>query len=152
MVMAEAYAALRESGGGGITDAWAASEFPDGRAYDRIIGITRSGTTTEILRLLARDRGRTPSTVLTGDVATPVVEFADHVLDLGFADERSVVQTLFATTALSALRAHLGADVAALAQAADGVPGEELPAAWRHGEQITFLGRGGGTVLHARPR
>ena len=38
----------------------------------------------------------------------PVARAADEVIDLGFADEESVVQTRFATTELALLRAHLG--------------------------------------------
>lgn len=44
--MAQAYAALREASGQGESDAYAASEFPFGRAYDRVVTLTRSGTTT----------------------------------------------------------------------------------------------------------
>jgi fructoselysine-6-P-deglycase FrlB-like protein len=140
--MAEAYAVLRESRGLGETDCFAASEFPRGRAYDRLVAITRSGTTTEVLQLLADHRGRCPSVALTADTATPVVDAADHVLDLSFADEKSVVQTLFATTALTALRAGLGEAAGPLADAAQAVLEEEPHEAWLTAEQITFLGRG----------
>src|SRR5262245_40419037 len=47
--IAQAYAVLREEAGHGETDAYAASQFPSGRHYDRIVAITRSGTTTEVL-------------------------------------------------------------------------------------------------------
>jgi len=105
LFMAQAYAGLREAAGLGETDAFPASEFPRRRAYDRVVAICRSGTTTEVLELL---RGVSqPTVALTGDVTTPISEVADVVLDLGFADERSVVQTRFATTALTLLRAHL---------------------------------------------
>lgn len=52
--MAQAYAALREESGQGESDAFAASEFPFGRRYDRVVALTRSGTTTEVLDLLGR--------------------------------------------------------------------------------------------------
>ena len=42
------------------------------------------------------------------------MEPADDVVVLDFADERSVVQTRFATTALALLRAHLGEDTRAV--------------------------------------
>ncbi|CAM5728383.1 Fructoselysine-6-P-deglycase FrlB-like protein OS=Streptomyces violarus OX=67380 GN=FHS41_000842 PE=4 SV=1 [Streptomyces violarus] len=58
--IAQAYAALRESGGHGETDAFPASEMPAGRAYDRVVALTRSGTTTEVLELLRRLRGLHP--------------------------------------------------------------------------------------------
>ena len=38
--MAQAYASLRESGGRGETDAFAASEMPRGRSYDRLLAVT----------------------------------------------------------------------------------------------------------------
>ena len=50
--MAQSVAALREASGQGETDAFAASEFPYGRSYDRVVALTRSGTTTEVLELL----------------------------------------------------------------------------------------------------
>lgn len=106
--MAQAVAALREGSGQGETDAFAASEFPQGRAYDRVVALTRSGTTTEVLDLLGQLKGSTRTTALTADPATPVMAAADEVVVLDFADERSVVQTRFATTALTLLRAHLG--------------------------------------------
>ena len=46
--MAQAYARLREDAGHGETDAFAASEMPAGRAYDRVVALTRSGTTTGV--------------------------------------------------------------------------------------------------------
>src|SRR3989304_1128483 len=52
-LVAQAAASLRESAGHGPTDAFAASEFPTGRGYDRVVAISRSGTTTEVVRLLA---------------------------------------------------------------------------------------------------
>lgn len=140
--MAQAYAVSRESRGGGITDAFAASAFPHDRRYDRIVAITRSGTTTEVLDLLARQRGRTPTTALTADLTTPVVDAADHVVDLSYADESSVVQTVFATTALAMLRAHLGDDVAALADELDTALTRPLDPQWSEAEQLTFLGHG----------
>ncbi|WP_280724549.1 SIS domain-containing protein [Kitasatospora sp. MAA4] len=149
--MAQAYAALREAAGHGETDAFAASEFPYGRRYDRVVAITRSGTTTEVLALLDRLRGHTPTTALTGDPATPVMQAADHVVVLDFADERSVVQTRFATTALALLRAHLETQGAlapglkSLAEAADDAERavtEPLPQGLVATEQVTFLGAG----------
>lgn len=104
--MAQAVAALREGAGQGETDAFAASEFPHGRAYDHVVALTRSGTTTEVLDLLDRLRGGTRTTALTADPDTAVTASADETVVLDYADERSVVQTRFATTALTLLRAH----------------------------------------------
>ncbi|MFG3040699.1 SIS domain-containing protein [Streptomyces sp. NPDC048330] len=149
--MAHAYARLRESGGHGETDAFAASEFPTGRTYDRIVALTRSGTTTEVLDLLARVRGAVATTALTADPATPVMTLADHVVVLDFADEESVVQTRFATTALVLLRAHLEAEgalpagvrpVAGAVEDARRALGAPLGPDLCGAEQITFLGTG----------
>src|SRR5919112_1018987 len=107
--MGQAYAALRERASHGETDAFQASEFPAGRGYDRIVAITRSGTTTEVLDLLRAARGRT--TVITADSAQPAATLATDAVVLDFADERSVVQTRFATGALALLRASLGEDI-----------------------------------------
>ncbi|MFF7595052.1 SIS domain-containing protein [Streptomyces mirabilis] len=140
--MAQAAAALREGSGQGETDAFAASEFPEGRSYDRVVALTRSGTTTEVLELLGRLRGRTRTTAITADPATPVMDRADDLVVLDFADERSVVQTRFATTALTLFRAHLGLhtdDVVADARTALATP---LPEGLVDCAQFTFLGRG----------
>jgi fructoselysine-6-P-deglycase FrlB-like protein len=140
--MAAAYAGLRERAGQGETDAFQASEFPTGRRYDRVIAITRSGTTTEVLDLLAALRGQLPTTVLVGDPASPAAELADAAVPLPFADERSVVQTRFATTALALLRAHLGEDLSRLAADAEVAVRAPLPIDPATIEQVTFLGRG----------
>lgn len=140
--MAQAAAALREGAGHGETDAFAASEFPHGRRYDRVVALTRSGTTTEVLDLLARLRGRTATTAITADPDTPVATAADHVVVLDHADERSVVQTRFATTALTLLRAHLGLHTGAVVEDARTALAEPLPQGLADCAQFTFLGRG----------
>jgi fructoselysine-6-P-deglycase FrlB-like protein len=140
--MAQAAAVLREQSGQGETDAFAASEFPAGRSYDRVIALTRSGTTTEVLELLVRLRGHTRTTAVTADPHTPVMESADDVVVLDFADERSVVQTRFATTALTLLRAHLGLHSDAVVADARTALGTPLPEELVRCSQFTFLGRG----------
>ena len=50
--VAESFALLRETAGFGETDAAYASEPRPWRPYDAVIGITRSGTTTEVLQAL----------------------------------------------------------------------------------------------------
>ncbi|MEU4659796.1 SIS domain-containing protein [Streptomyces sp. NPDC023723] len=140
--MAQAAAALREETGQGETDAFAASEFPHGRSYDRVVALTRSGTTTEVLELLGRLRGRTRTAAITADPATPVMTAADDLVVLDFADERSVVQTRFATTALTLLRAHLGLPVEPSVADARTALATDLPAGLVDRTQFTFLGRG----------
>ena len=142
LYIARAYATLRESRGLGETDAFAASEFPADRSYDRYVAVSRSGTTTEVLDFLTGRRGRGSTVALTADPAMPIGDLADSVLDLAFADEHSVVQTLFATTALAALRAGLGEDISPLADRAESAVSGELDQTWLEAEQFTFLGRG----------
>lgn len=143
--MAQSFAALREESGLGTTDAFAASEMPRERRYDRVLAITRSGTTTEVRQLLASLRGEVPTTVLT---ATPdaVRAVADEVVDLSSCDERSVVQTRFATSTLALLRAHLGERLDEAADQAESVLGEPLPDLLE-ADQFTFLGTGWTTGL-----
>ncbi len=140
--MAQCYAVLRERAGHGITDAFPASEHALQRGYDRVLAISRSGTTSEVLEVL---RGLPPgsaSTVITADGRTPIVELARQVVVLADVDERSVVQTRFATSTLALLRAHLGEDMGPVADQARAALRAEPPAAVRSAEQVTFLGRG----------
>ncbi|WP_367325120.1 SIS domain-containing protein [Streptomyces sp. HUAS ZL42] len=140
--MAQSVAALREGAGQGETDAFAASEFPYGRHYDRVVALTRSGTTTEVLDLLGRLKGRTPTTAITADPHTPVMTAADDVVVLDYADERSVVQTRFATTALTLLRTHLGLHTDVVVADARTAIAADLPEGLVDCRQFTFLGRG----------
>jgi fructoselysine-6-P-deglycase FrlB-like protein len=140
--MAQSAAVLRERAGQGETDAFAASEFPYERPYDRVVALTRSGTTTEVLDILGRLRGRTLTTAITADPRTPVTESADNLVVLDFADERSVVQTRFATTALTLLRAHLGLHTDAVVADARTALADPLPEGLVDRAQFTFLGRG----------
>ncbi|MFJ9622495.1 SIS domain-containing protein [Streptomyces sp. NPDC101181] len=143
--MAQAYAALREGAGQGESDAFAASEFPPGRPYDRVVALTRSGTTTEVLELLHQVRGTSPAVrtvAVTADPRTPVRAAADELVVLDFADERSVVQTRFATSALTLLRAHLGLHSDAVVRDAETALAGPLPEGLLESGQFSFLGRG----------
>jgi fructoselysine-6-P-deglycase FrlB-like protein len=142
LYVAQAYAAAREAAGHGETDAFAASEYPAARRYDALIAVSRSGTTTEVRDVLRAVSGQTPTIAITATAGTPVGELAGESVLLPFADERSVVQTRFATSALVLLLAHLGEDTEAAAADAERVLGEPLPidpAAYR---RFQFLGRG----------
>ncbi|MGX1793807.1 SIS domain-containing protein [Microbacterium sp. NPDC055312] len=140
--MAQSYAALRESAGHGETDAFTASEFPFGRGYDAIVALTRSGTTTEVLELTERVKGATPVIAVVGDTTSPLVDLADRVIGLPFADEQSVVQTRFATTALALFRASVGESLdAAIADAQAVLDGTD-DVALAEAEQYSFLGMG----------
>jgi len=145
--MAQSYAAARESAGKGVTDAFAASEAflnsnSADRQYDAVVAITRSGTTTEVLEILAELRGIVPTVAIIGDTFSPIVELADVVVGLPYADERSVVQTRFATTALVYLLTSLNIDVQqAIEDARDAVTAE-VSRELLDAEQFTFLGTG----------
>jgi len=106
--VAQSYAKLREAAGLGETDAAFASEMPSGRHYDRVVAITRSGTTTEILAALRDLPAGTRRVAVTAVAGEAVDELTDDRLVLDFADETSVVQTRFPTTVLAGARAALG--------------------------------------------
>ena len=141
--MAQSYATAREAAGKGITDAFAASEaFIASRDYDVLVAITRSGTTSEVLALLTELDGSIPTVAVIGDTSSPIVSRVDQVVELPYADEESVVQTRFATTALAYLLTSVGVDLTdAVADARIAVTAE-TPAELIDAEQFTFLGRG----------
>ncbi len=140
--VARCYAALREAAGHGRTDAFPASEFPATRRYDRVLYISRTGTTTEVLDSLRQVPAGTPTLAMTTDPDAPLAREAGQVLLLGFATERSVVSSRFITSSIVLLRAHLGSDVRGLpAQAAREVT-RPLPPGLAGQREFTFLGRG----------
>ncbi|MGZ8614545.1 MAG: SIS domain-containing protein [Actinomycetota bacterium] len=141
LYIARAFAALREAGGHGETDAFPASEFPVERSYDRVVAISRSGTTSEVVRLLGALSGRRTS-VITGVSTSPVVPLASDVVTLEFADERSVVQTRFATSTLALLRSHLGHDLAPVIAEAEQALVEPVEGVALDAEHFVFLGHG----------
>jgi fructoselysine-6-P-deglycase FrlB-like protein len=146
LFVARAYARLRETRGRGWTDAFPASEVPEGRAYDRAIAISRSGTTTEVERFLAAERPY-PALAIVAVADTPVAYAADAVIELGFADERSVVQTRFATSVLAMLRASLGDDLGPVIDQAELALSEPLPVEPEDHDHYVFLGQGWATGL-----
>ena len=145
--VAQAYAAYRERAGLGETDAFPASETPAGRPYDRVVAITRSGTTSEVLSLVSAIAGTVPVTALTGAAGSPVTTIAPEAIVLDFADERSFVQTRFATSALVLLRAHLGEDIAPLTAGAERAIAAELPVNPADFDHFVFVGTGPGAGL-----
>jgi fructoselysine-6-P-deglycase FrlB-like protein len=154
LYMAQAMAAWREAQGDGVTDAFAASEMPAGRRYDQVIALSRSGTTTEVVRLISELRPANRVLAITAVPSGPVANAADDVIELAFADEASVVQTRFATTACALWRRNLGHDVATLADSAEaaldraqGLDGAQLGTDLGQFRQFVFLGRGAGAAL-----
>jgi fructoselysine-6-P-deglycase FrlB-like protein len=141
--IAQAYAALREAAGHGETDAWTPTEEIVRRPYDRRLAISRSGTTTEVFASVQTAHG--PSTVtgvITGVGDSPLAATAERTLVLDFADERSVVQTRFATTTLALLRASLGQDLGPAIADAERALAEPLPVDPTPFEHFVFLGHG----------
>lgn len=139
--MSMAFANLRESLGLGEADAYTASEMNYHRKYDRVIALTRTGTTTETVGVLEKLKGQVPTVVITGQADSPATHAADDAIVLDFCGEKSVVSTRFATSSLALLRAHIGQDLGPIAaQAAEmlDVPVAEYASA----EQISFLGTG----------
>jgi fructoselysine-6-P-deglycase FrlB-like protein len=139
--VAEAVSRLREILGLGESDAFVASEMPVGRRYDLVLAISRSGTTTEVVRALGSLAGGTPSLAISAVADTPVVRAADEAVVLAFADEESVVQTRFATTVLALMRAHFGQDLEAVIADAEAGLVRPLPVDPADFEHFVFLGR-----------
>jgi fructoselysine-6-P-deglycase FrlB-like protein len=139
--MAMSYAVLRERAGFGETD-WAyASEVPAGRRYQTLLALTRSGTTTEVIDAV-RALGAERTVALTAVAGGPLSSLVDHSVVLDFADEQSIVQTRFPTTAMTLLRRGLEEDPASAVadgQAALARPVPADPAAYEH---FVFLGTG----------
>ncbi|KGN40967.1 SIS domain-containing protein [Knoellia aerolata] len=144
--MGQAYAVLRESLGQGVTDAFAASEHQLARGYDRVVVITRSGTTSEVIEVVeALNAAGTPHVAIVATAGTAVARSATSTILLPEVDEQSVVQTRFATTVLALLRASLGESLDAAIADARAVLAEGDDTAYAgllDVEQVSFLGRG----------
>ncbi|MEI8058003.1 MAG: sugar isomerase [Actinomycetes bacterium] len=118
--VAQAWSWLREQAGQGVTDALIASELTARhRGYDRVVAISRSGTSIDVVDSLALLDGSAPITAVLGELGTPVGELATDIIDLSYADETSVVQTRFPSTMLALVRARLGGAAAARAELVD---------------------------------
>ncbi|GAA2592018.1 SIS domain-containing protein [Dactylosporangium fulvum] len=138
--MAQCVAELREAAGLGETDAVCASEFVPRRRYDRVVALTRSGTSTEVLDALQRvDAYKVAVTAVAGQ---PVDDLVDERILLDFADERSVVQTRFPTTLLAMVRAGFGADLGHLVADGEAALRAPLPTDPAGIEHLVFLGTG----------
>lgn len=109
--VAHSLAILRENYSLGVSDYAYASEWRATRTYDRVVAISRSGTTTEVIDALHRVGPRTTRVAITGVGDQPIDKLVDAALVLDFADEQSVVQTRFPTSVLLLARSVFGADV-----------------------------------------
>ena len=140
--IARAYAALREESSLGITDAAIASGLSPHRSYGRVVAISRSGTTTEVLRTLEGLSGTTATVAVTAVPGSPIASAAGDTIVLDFANEQSVVQTRFATTALALLRTHLGDRLEAAIADGEAALARALPVDPSGFRQFVFLGQG----------
>ncbi|HTT00115.1 MAG TPA: sugar isomerase [Streptosporangiaceae bacterium] len=139
--VAAAIAAAREAAGHGETDAFPASEVP-GRHYGAVLAVTRSGTTTEVLDALAAMPRSVRKIAITADASSPVRDATDQLLVLDYADEKSVVQTRFATTALTVMRAHVGHDLWPVVEQARAAASADLDDRLVDRPHYVFLARG----------
>jgi fructoselysine-6-P-deglycase FrlB-like protein len=147
LYVAQTAAIYRERQGRGETDAFPGSEVPPRRSWEKVIAISRSGTTTEIIGAVSALPHGTGVLGITGAAGSPLSGVLTEELDLPFADEQSVVQTRFATTVLTLLLGAYGWDVEASAQRAERHLTESLPAWAGEIQQFVFLGRGVGMAL-----
>jgi fructoselysine-6-P-deglycase FrlB-like protein len=140
--VAQSIAELREAAGFGETDAVCASEYVPRRRYDRVVAITRSGTSTEVLDALRQVPAGTRRVAVTAVPGMPVDTLTDDRLLFDFADERSVVQTRFPTTVLATARAAFGADLSGLLTDGAAALAAPLPADPADIDHLVFLGTG----------
>jgi fructoselysine-6-P-deglycase FrlB-like protein len=144
----DAYARLRERLGS-ASRAAIASEFGGLTGTEVLLVISRSGTTGDVLRIVERYRDRARVVGIVGAPDSPLVSACHDVVMLDYADEASLVQTRFATSALTLLRRSLGENLSALpgaARTALRVPVEGYAAAFEH---FVFLGSGEAMSLAA---
>jgi len=140
--IAQAYATLREDTDLGTTDAAIASELSVHRSYRRVVAISRSGTTTEVVRTLQRLKGSIATVAVTAVPDSPIASYADEAIVLDFANEQSVVQTRFATTVLALLRAHTGDRLDSAFADGEVALSRALPVEPLDFKQFVFLGQG----------
>ena len=136
----ESYARLRNAAGLGRTRAAIASEIPFIDDAETIVVLSRSGTTSDVIRIAGELRASHRVVGIIGDPDTPLPALCHEYVLLDYADETSVVQTRFATSALTALRASLGEDLSALVSDARSALATDLPDPLP--DHVVFLGHG----------
>lgn len=134
----EAYARRRNSMGLGRTRAAIASEIPYIDVDETVVLLSRSGTTSDVVRAGARLREHSTVVGIVGEAGTPVIDVCDRHVLLDYADEQSIVQTRFATSALVLLRASLGEQLTGIVDEGREAVAAPLPA--DGAEHIVFLG------------
>ncbi|WP_084963903.1 SIS domain-containing protein [Thermoactinospora rubra] len=138
----DSYAHRRQRLGHGKTRAAIASELDDPDRYDAVVLLSRSGTTSDLVRLARELSEHTTTVAITGTPGSPITEVTHRHVLLDYADEQSVVQTRYATSALTLLRASIGDDVAGLPAQARAALAEPLVADPADYDHLVFLGTG----------
>lgn len=133
---------LREDSGQGYTDSFVASEFPTRRSFDRVVVLSRSGDTLDVVALLDELAGRIPTLAFVGKEDSTIGHLCDAQVALPFADEAGYAQTRFATSVLAMHRAWLGHDMAPVIAQARGALQERLVEEHVAAEEVTYLGTG----------
>ncbi|MFN8193745.1 MAG: sugar isomerase [Nocardioidaceae bacterium] len=139
----EAYARRRRAAGLGPTRAEIPSQLDVVGPDDVVLLLSRSGTTGDLILAAEQLGGDHRVLAVIGEPGTPLHDLVPDAVLLDWADERSVMQTRFATTGLALLRHSLGEDLDPLVrdgEAALASPpplGQAAFAALRH---VVFLG------------
>lgn len=137
----DSYAYLRNDAELGRTRAAIPSELDWIDDDEHIVVISRSGTTQDVVELVERYGATHRITAILGDTDTPLgLLCADRTVHLDFADEKSIVQTRFATTVLTTLRASIDQVPASLVDDARSALAAALPTDPSHVQHIVFLG------------
>lgn len=136
----EAYASLRNALHGGRTRAAVPTEVPYIDDDETVLVLSRSGTTSDLINVAKTLRSAHRVIGLVGTRDTPLVDVCHDVIDLSYADEQAVVQTRFATTAFTLLRATVTPLGDALVAQADEALQRPLPALTP--KHVVFLGTG----------
>ena len=136
----QAYAHLRNQLGLGRTRAGVPSELDWVEPDETVVVLSRSGTTGDVIAAARKMRTTHRVIGIIGATGTPLVGACDDVVALDYADEVSVVQTRFATTAFMLLRASLTDDVATLPDEAERALARPLPDVVP--AHVVFLGTG----------
>jgi fructoselysine-6-P-deglycase FrlB-like protein len=140
LFVGQAIASLREAAGQGETVALVASEAIVDDRYDAVVAISRSGETTEVARAIESAPAGVERFAVLGGAGSTIGGLADRIVELDFADEKSIVQTRFATAVLALFRAFLGHDVDGLAGRAEEWLGAPLPLEPSAFARFAFLG------------
>lgn len=136
----ESYSRLRTHLGLGRSRAAVPSELSHVDSDETIVVLSRSGTTGDVIDAARRLRSGHRVIGISGTPGTELGELCHDVIDLSYADERSIVQTRFATTAFTLLRASLVTGEDFLISQAQQALARPLPAAAP--DHIVFLGTG----------